>query len=168
VSGSWSISLIPTFLGDSQTIGIDRPKTMSPDKYTIIVGDQRFSFTRDQLQVEPGNYFDTYFFGDFQEAAEDTRELYLEKDPRLFTLIQAHLRGYNPFPIPDSFVPQYMTKEGAFENLLKDVEFFGLIRLEGLIKEEMAALDEREKKIKSSDEWIYRYWVRRSSSLFTY
>jgi hypothetical protein len=60
------------------------------------------------------------------------------------------------------------TKEGALKNLLNDAEFFGLIRLESLIREEMAALNEREKRIKSPGQRIYQYWVRRSSSLYKY
>jgi hypothetical protein len=130
---------------------------MSTDKYTIVVGDQRFSFTRGQLMVEPGNYFETYFLGNFQEAVHDTRELYLEKDPLLFTLIQAHLRGYDPFPFPDSCVPQYMTKRGALKNLLNDAEFFGLTRLESLIRQEMNTLDENRNK--KPGQRRYQYWV---------
>jgi hypothetical protein len=49
---------------------------MPSEKYTILVCDQWFSFTRDQLQVEPGNYFETYFLGNFQEAAHAFKHIY--------------------------------------------------------------------------------------------
>jgi hypothetical protein len=132
---------------------------MSAKEYTIIITSQKFTVTQDQLESEPGNYFATYFLGEFQEASNNIREIKLQKDPLLFTLIQAHLRGYDPFPIPDSFVPQYMTKEGALKNLLKDAEFFGLVRLENLIREEMTALYERERRSKIPGQRVYQYWV---------
>jgi hypothetical protein len=132
---------------------------MSTEEYAVIISGQRFTVTQDQLESEPGNYFATYFLGGFQEASENIREIKLQKDPLLFTLIQAHLRGYDPFPIPDSFVPRYMTKEGALKNLLKDAEFFGLTRLESLIREEMTALHERERRSKIPGQRVYQYWV---------
>ena len=128
---------------------------MSTEEYTTIVSGQRFTLTRDQLESEPGNYFASYFLGGFEESSNDTKEMKLEKDPLLFTLIQAHLRGYDPLPIPDSFVPQYMTKEGALKNLLNDAQYFGLTRLEELIQEEI----NRRMNDGPAGERIYQFWV---------
>lgn len=128
---------------------------MSTEEYTIVVSGQQFTLTRDQLESEPGNYFASYFLGRFQEASNNTREMKLQKDPLLFKFIQAHLRGYDPFPIPESFVPSYMTKEGALKNLLKDAQFFRLARLEELTWKEI------NKRVIDgpAGEIIYQYWV---------
>jgi hypothetical protein len=129
---------------------------MSAEEYIIIVSGQRFVVTRDQLESEPGNYFATYFLDKFQEFPNNTREIKLQKDPLLFTLIQAHLRGYDPFPIPDSSVPSYMTKEGVLKNLLKDAQYFGLTRLEELIREET---NRKMNEGSVAGEKIYQFWV---------
>jgi hypothetical protein len=112
-----------------------------PELYTIIVSGERFNFTVDQLQSDPNNYFATYFLGDFEEAARNERELIVEKEPLLFKLIQAHLRGYDILPLADGCVPSYMTKEGALENLLKEALFYGLDILTSKIKDFQAATE---------------------------
>ncbi|KIM22408.1 hypothetical protein M408DRAFT_27712 [Serendipita vermifera MAFF 305830] len=99
---------------------------MVDNRCTIIVSNERFDFTRDQLESDPGNYFATYFFGEFAEASQGVRELVVDKDVRLFRLIQAHLRGYEIFPLPDSAIPHYMTKEVAIKNLLTDAQYYCL------------------------------------------
>ncbi|KIM21772.1 hypothetical protein M408DRAFT_301074 [Serendipita vermifera MAFF 305830] len=109
---------------------------MPSQRYAIIVSGERFHFTRDQLESEPGNYFATYFFGGFQEATNNVKELILEKDPLLFKHIQTHLRGYKVFPIPKEYLPAYMDEVTALENLEKDADFFGLESLCRLTKAE--------------------------------
>jgi hypothetical protein len=128
---------------------------MSSDQFTVIVSGQRFAFTRDQLESDPGNYFATYFLGGFKEASSNAKEMILEKDPLLFTLIQAHLRGYDPFPIADAFTPKYMTKASALKNLMSDAKYFGLVRLEEAIEAEM----EKRSKAGPVGTRIYQYWV---------
>jgi hypothetical protein len=108
---------------------------MPVDKYTIIVDGERFSFTLDQLESDPGNFFASYFNGGFKEVPYGTREMEIEKEPLLFRLIQAHLRGYDILPLADQFVPPYMTKEGALNNLLKEATFYGLWNLQAKIQE---------------------------------
>ncbi|CAG8669000.1 726_t:CDS:1 [Acaulospora colombiana] len=103
---------------------------MSQDIYALIVSGECFKLTKDQLESDPGNYLATYFLGDFAEATDGVQELHISKEPKLFTLIQAHLRGYTIFPIPDSIVPPYMTKETTIENLILEAEFYGLEILE--------------------------------------
>jgi hypothetical protein len=108
---------------------------MPVDKYTIIVSGEHFSFTLDQLESDPGNFFASYFTGGFKEVPYGTREMEIEKEPLLFRLIQAHLRGYDILPLADQFVPPYMTKEGALNNLLKEATFYGLWNLQTKIQE---------------------------------
>jgi hypothetical protein len=108
---------------------------MSNERYTIIVSGERLVFTRDQIESDPGNYFSTLFFGGFAEGVRGMREIAVEKEPLLFKLIQAHLRGYEILPLRDSFIPPYMTKEVALSNLLREAQFYGLQKLEEKIIE---------------------------------
>ncbi|CAG8758585.1 564_t:CDS:2, partial [Acaulospora colombiana] len=94
--------------------------------YSIFISGERFRLTRDQLESDPGNYFATFFFGDFAEAQNGCTELVIEKEPKLFRLIHAHLRGYTILPLSMSSIPQYMTHETALTNLIADAEFYGL------------------------------------------
>ncbi|KAG8767864.1 hypothetical protein FRC20_005422 [Serendipita sp. 405] len=104
--------------------------------YIVKIGDEEFRFTQDQLDYEPGNYLANHSLQRVDSKARshvveaDNRTLLLEKDPVLFKLIQAHLRGYDVLPIPDALVPNYMTKESALENLQRDARSLGLRRLE--------------------------------------
>ena len=116
--------------------------TMPRDTYVVIVSGQRFIFTRDQLESEPGNYFATYFLGDFNEATNSTNELELETEPLLFEPIQAHLRGYTIFPIQDTCIPKYMSKMGMLKSLRKEADYFGLENLVGSIDEELVSAAE--------------------------
>jgi hypothetical protein len=101
-----------------------------PQLYTLIVSGERFTLTKDQLFSDPDNYFCTYFFGDFSESQNNPTEIAIEKEPALVKLIQAHLRGYMVLPIPEGFVPAYMTRDTMVQNLLVDAEYYGL---EGLV-----------------------------------
>jgi hypothetical protein len=96
-----------------------------PSIYAIIVSGERLTFTREQLESEPGNKFAEYFFGPTSRPSTEKRELKIENEPALFKLIQAHLRGHNILPIRDGFIP-YMTVEGVLENLLKEAECYAL------------------------------------------
>lgn len=95
-------------------------------KYTVVVSSQPFVFTRDQLESEPGNYFASYFFGNF----DGIPELEIEKEPAIFKLIQVHLRGYEVFPFSDGLIPSYMTKESFVKSLLADAKRYKLHVLE--------------------------------------
>jgi len=96
-----------------------------PSTYAIIVSGERLTFTREQLESEPNNKLAEYFFGTSSQPSTEKREMRIEKEPALFKLIQAHLRGYNIFPIQNGFVP-YMTADGVLENLLKEAEYYAL------------------------------------------
>jgi hypothetical protein len=138
---------------------------MPSKKYTIIVSRQQFVFTRDQLESEPGNYFATYFFGDFEEAASGTKDLELETEPLFFKLIQAHLRGYKVLPIQDAYIPDYTTRTGALESLRRDADFFGLSRLVSSIDQEIKAGSVSDSRPSSGviGERVYQFSVRYSS-----
>lgn len=103
---------------------------MTGSLYTLNVSGEKFFFNKDQLQYEPENYFATVFFGGFSEAANSVQELKIEKEPAIFKLIQAHLRGYETFPIPDAIVPSYMTKEVFVKNISLEAQYYGLTNLE--------------------------------------
>ena len=108
---------------------------MSNERYTIVVSGERLVFTRDQIESDPGNYFATYFFGEFAEGTRGIRELAVEKDVRLFRLIQAHLRGYSILPLAPAAIPPYMTMEGALANLLTEAQYYSLQLLEEKIRD---------------------------------
>lgn len=99
---------------------------MPTERYTITVSGTKLVFTDDQIRSDPGNYFETYFFGDFAEGSRGARELIVEKDVQLFKLIQAHLRGYEILPLADDAIPSYMTKDAALTNLLREAQFYSL------------------------------------------
>lgn len=99
---------------------------MTDIRYIIDVSGERFVFTKSQLESDPGNYFSTYFLGDFSEAKSGIRELKLEKEPAIFKIIQAHLRGYEVFPIPERITPYYMTSESFLKNILFEAEYYCL------------------------------------------
>ncbi|CAG8668982.1 725_t:CDS:2, partial [Acaulospora colombiana] len=122
---------------------------MPIEKYTIIVNEERFVFTRDQLESDPGNYFAQYFLLGFKEVPKGTREMEIEKEPLFFKLIQAHLRGYDIFPLPDPWIPSYMTKESALNNLFKEAQFYGLWNLQNKILEFQATEKANKERTKS-------------------
>lgn len=132
---------------------------MPSDKYVVIVSGQRFTFTRDQLESEPDNYFTTYFLGDFNEATNSINELELETEPLLFELIQAHLRGYTIFPIQEGCIPKYMSKMGMLKSLRKEADYFGLASLVGSIDEELVSAAEHPMN-EGGGQRIYQVSVR--------
>lgn len=147
---------------------------MSPSElYTLIVSGERFTFTRDQLESDPDNYFATYFFGSFSEASNGAHELTMEKEPALFRLIQAHLRGYKVLPIPDRIVPVYMTKETMLDNLLVEAEYYALEELVRRIKGFQAGtLDSKSKSVNEKTLHGKRYkfgvsdWIARGNAAY--
>jgi hypothetical protein len=116
------------------------PVSMPSEEYTIIVRDERFVLSHDQLYFDAPNYF-TLLFCDsgFSEATNDTKEAVLHRDPHLFQVIQTYLSGYVIMPLPESWFPQYMSKEAALLNLLADAKFYGLERLVKILKAQPTA-----------------------------
>jgi hypothetical protein len=103
--------------------------------YSLLVSGERFELTKDQIQSDSGNYFATFFFGDFAEADNGCTELIISKEPKLFKLIQAHLRGYTILPLSASSIPDYMTPETTAINLLAEAQYYGLQMLFEKIKQ---------------------------------
>ncbi|KIM23615.1 hypothetical protein M408DRAFT_77306 [Serendipita vermifera MAFF 305830] len=130
---------------------------MFKELYVIVVSGERLLFTKDQLQSDPGNYFATYFFGEFAEGTQGAKELAVEKDVQLFKLIQAHLRGYKILPLADTAVPWYMTKEGALDNLLSEAQYYCLQKLVDKIRAEMSEAPKSVVTIKPIKR--YKFWV---------
>jgi hypothetical protein len=114
--------------------------------YSLLVSGERFELTKDQLQSDPGNYFATFFLGDFSEAQNGCTELVISKEPRIFELIHAHLRGYTVLPLSPSSVPPYMTPETALINLMADAQYYGLQMLVEKI-EQFRVEEERKRGI---------------------
>ncbi|PVF94081.1 hypothetical protein CPB86DRAFT_834587 [Serendipita vermifera] len=122
--------------------------SLNANVYTLVVSGERFELTKDQLESDPGNYFQTYFLGEFQEAANGVKELTLHKEPKLFKLIQAHLRGYEVIPLSDTYViPDYMTRETAIQSLLNEALYYGLAELQGKIERWMQKRNEEEEEV---------------------
>jgi hypothetical protein len=130
------------------------PTTTSDTYYNLNVGGEGFVLTKYQIQSDPGNYFATYFLGDFSEAANGNRELKLEKDPVIFKIIQSHLRGYEVFPIPDGLAPAYMTKEVFMKNVWIESQYYGLTNLEEKAKKYYEELNTKLRRRKN-----YKYGV---------
>jgi hypothetical protein len=111
----------------------------------IFAGDQKFKLNETELQSEPDCIFMEYF--------RDNNMPDLNADAYLFSLIHAHMKGYEIFPLPSqgfpygggSFVGEsaartlpYLSKEATLKNLLRDATDFGLKNLVTKIEREMA------------------------------
>jgi hypothetical protein len=103
--------------------------TSSETCYTIIVSGESFKFTKEQLESDPDNEFTRYFFGSKGREASPRLTLFIEAEPKLFTLIQAHLRGYPVLPIPDRLVPVYMTKNKMLTSFRHEASKYRLSKL---------------------------------------
>jgi hypothetical protein len=82
--------------------------------YTLIVGNTPFVFTEEQLESEPDNKL--------AAISRRTNASELLAEPAIFRLTQAHLRGYEIFPLPDTAIPHYMGKDTMIANLLLEAE----------------------------------------------
>ena len=112
----------------------------------IHVGHLKFRLNKTEVESEPENIFVEYFQGNNMPT--------LNADPYLFSLIHAHLKGYEIFPLPPQGLPYggesyssrdlslrvfpYLSKEATLKNLLRDATDFGLKNLVTKIEQEMA------------------------------
>ena len=124
------------------------------EEYTIVVRGERFVLSRDQIFFDSPNYFTMLFTGTFQEAANGHREATLHRDPLLFKMIQTYLSGYHILPLPDNWMPAYMSKTAALTNLLEDARFYGLEKLVDLLQPAVGrkAVSTKRKATPPSDE----------------
>ena len=131
---------------------------IQPEEYTVVVRGERFVLSRDQIFFDSPNYFTTLFTGTFQKAVNRHQEVILHRDPLLFKIIQTYLSGYSILPLPDDWMPAYMSKEAALKNLLEDARFYGLEKLVELLQSttEGKSLWKTRKTLSSDeeeDEW---------------
>ncbi|CAG8668223.1 2142_t:CDS:1, partial [Acaulospora colombiana] len=106
------------------------------DTFTITLRGTSFQLTKDQVEFDGPNYFTSYFFGGFKEAEQGTRDLTLNRHPKLFELIYEHLSGYEIFPVADGFIPG-MSTETVLKNLRLDAQFYGLTLLLAAVEDEL-------------------------------
>jgi hypothetical protein len=143
---------------ESHTGSIDKSShamgPIQPEEYTIVVRGERFVLARDQIFFDSPNYFTMLFTGTFQEAVDGHWEAILHRDPLLFKIIQTYLCGYSILPLPDNWMPAYMSQEAALKNLLEDARFYGLERLVDQLQSvvEGKVVSKNRKAMSSNDE----------------
>jgi hypothetical protein len=102
---------------------------MEPTKeFTIIVSDQEFALTQDQIHRDAPNYFTTFFEGSYKESSEGVRELKLNRDPYLFTFIHMHLSGYEVLPLPTDDIPQHLSEDNRLKTYYMMLAFMASTR----------------------------------------
>jgi hypothetical protein len=94
---------------------------------------------------------------------DEEYELILHRDPYLFKLIEAYLSGYPILPLPEEWLPKYMSSEAALKALLVDARYYELTRLVDILRAHMKTMVPK----------VYRIYVRRRVDLretlsFTY
>jgi hypothetical protein len=102
--------------------------------------------------------------GDNESGDEEEYELVLHRDPYLFKLIEAYLSGYPILPLPEEWLPKYMSSEAALKALLVDARYYELTRLVEILRAHLKTMAPK----------VYRIYVRRAnrtrenSSLLTF
>jgi len=136
---------------------------MTKGEYTVVVRGETFILGREQILYDSPNYFSTCFLtsstkhnkvrdltgqaggvlspvpevpedGDEESGDEEEYELILHRDPYLFKLIEAYLSGYPILPLPEEWLPKYMSPEAALKALLVDARYYELTRLVDILR----------------------------------
>ena len=118
------------------------------EEYTVVINNERFTLSSDQIMRDAPNYFTGFFDGPFKEASEGVREMKLYRDPYLFKFVHMYLCGYEILPLPDHNIPCYLSEESRLKNLLLDARFYGLDTL----AEELEAVVQRMERSRNSKE----------------
>ena len=113
--------------------------------YTIVISDERFTLSRDQIMRDAPNYFTAFFDGPFREARQGVREMNLYRNPYLFKFIHLYMSGYEILPLPND-IPCPFSEESRLKNLLLDARFYGLDTL----AEELEAVVQRMERSDNS------------------
>lgn len=90
--------------------------------YSIQVGGKLFKVSGASLSSDAPSYFTKFF----QDPQNENKTLFVDRSPVIFQYIYEHLQGY----VLD------ITYDLTFSQLLVDVEFFSLPRLERLLQQE--------------------------------
>jgi hypothetical protein len=113
----------------------------------IIFDDERITLTKTLLLNEPTNIFLTRFIEPADaNGTKNTHEITIDADPLFFKLIQAHLRGYEIFPLADGVIP-YLSEEATLKTFLRLAEKFSFQNLRDRI---MVELDKFTKPVPKS------------------
>jgi hypothetical protein len=132
-----------------------KTRFLETDYMSFRVGDRIFRLSETEVQSEPESIFVEYFH-------QDTT-LELNADENLFGLINAHLKGYEIFPLPSQGIPfgggsvsvygksagvlPHLSKEATLKNLLRDATDLGLKNLVTKIEQEMANQLESSRRV---------------------
>lgn len=157
---------------------------MTKGEYTVVVRGETFILGREQILYDSPNYFSTCFLtpslkntkvrdstgvgarllspvpevpeedGDDESGDEEEYELILHRDPYLFKLIEAYLSGYPILPLPEEWLPKYMSPEAALKALLVDAKYYELTRLVDILRSHLKSMAPK----------VYRLYVRRADS----
>ena len=90
--------------------------------------------------------------GDEESGDEEEYELILHRDPYLFKLVEAYLSGYPILPLPEEWLPKYMSPEAALKALLVDARYYELTRLVDVLRAHLKTVGPK----------VYRIYVRRA------
>jgi len=88
--------------------------------------------------------------GDDESGDEEEYELILHRDPYLFKLIEAYLSGYPILPLPEEWLPKYMSPEAALKALMVDARYYELMRLVEILRAHLKTIAPK----------VYRIYVR--------
>ena len=155
---------------------------MPKGEYTIVVRGETFILGREQILYDSPNYFSTCFLtpsskpnkvptgsaggvlspvpevpedGDEESGDEEEYELILHRDPYLFKLIEAYLSGYPILPLPEEWLPKYMSPEAALKALMVDARYYELTRLVEILRAHLKTMAPK----------VYRIYVRRADRM---
>jgi len=138
----------------------------------IIINDQRFALSRDQIMRDAPNYFTAFFEGPFKEASEGVREMKLYRDPYLFKFIHLYLSGYEILPLPKHNIPHYFSEESRLNNLLLDAHFYGLDslseELEVAIRPMKGSGTSEKAQDGQTEEQMWKIYTREEGDHWTY
>ena len=157
---------------------------MPKGEYTVVVRGETFILGREQILYDSPNYFSTCFLtpsskqnkvrdatgpgggllspvpevpedGDEESGDEEEYELVLHRDPYLFKLIEAYLSGYPILPLPEEWLPKYMSPEAAIKALMVDARYYELARLVDILRTHLKTMAPK----------VYRLYVRRADHM---
>lgn len=107
--------------------------------YTLLVDSETLTISQPHLFREPSNTLLRLFAEDPQVARHGLR---IHGEPALWKLVQAHLRGYDIFPLRDGVVP-YLSTVATLKSLWHICDEYKLENLKHKITFELRREDKR-------------------------